>query len=287
MAGTYRATSCEAQEDKKGQIVATVTGFVEFPNQDVLANRTDSLAALNVSGIPQRGDYYVYNNTTILNLICQERTAKQRGTQHPGIFDVTIRYSNDNTLEGDINPLARPSKYSYGFEQFQKAMNVDLAGTPIKNTADDPFTDTVEVDDSRPLIKVVRNEPYFNSLQAETFQDATNAAAVTINGRSYAARTLKMRSISGEPQKEMGIDFYVVTYDLVVRREGWKLKLASTGYRSYDEITDEGYPCPVRDSRGVIVPNESFLDADGFATQSPYEMEFVVYKEKYFSDLAL
>ena len=63
-----------------------------------------------------------------------------------------------------------------------------------------------------------------------------NQSAVTIQGYSYPAYSLKLRDISGSPASGSGINYYVVRYGLYANRDLWKPhKLLDKGWRSFDE----------------------------------------------------
>lgn len=292
MSYVIRYTDNECDENQDGVLSATISGHVELTtDQRVVANRKDCLTVANLTGFPQRGDYYSYNGVVVLSLLCFNRKIKQRGTEHPGIFDFTLNYSNDFPDGGfEQNPLLMPTKYEYGFEQFQKFLERDMDNLKIANSAGDPFTDAPPIDDSRPLITATRNEAYYNPSLMDLYKDSINQSAVTIQGYSYPAYSLKLRDISGSPASGSGINYYVVRYGLYANRDLWKPhKLLDKGWRSFDE-GDGNTPEPIKDERGQVLPNESLLNGSGLAQTAgatPYYKEFSVYKVLNFSILGL
>jgi len=292
MATEIRYISSEVTEDEKLNVTAKMQLQVQFDVTDTVANRKGPPDALGLAGLPQIGDGYRYNSSRMDLVYCNRRTAKQRGIEHYHLFDVDLDFKSFVSEGGfDINPLSMPPKYSYPSELFQSVLEKDLNDVYIRNPAGDFYSEPVMVDDSRPDIRVTRNEPTAPDTIMETYQNAMNSTTVTINNRTYAAKTLKIKSITaGDPQIWGGsIQYYTVVYDLQLRREGWEIKLLAKGSRSFDEgngVTPE----PIKDERGCVIPGESFLDASGLKISSsgtPYTQTFVGYKSLNFRTLGL
>ena len=280
----------ETAKNKKYQVVATTQMQVQFDLEPNPALRVGPDAALNLAGVPNLGDAYRYNSSYMENVLCIERDSKQRGIEHYHWFDVTIQY--ESPLDGsgyESNPLLERTKYSYGFVQFQKQTEKDIGGFLIKNSAGDAFVDKPTIDDSRPAIRVKRNEPYFPVATMQQYQDAVNTDIVRINGVNYPVGTLKMQNIeSGDIQERNGLTFYTVTYTLEYQRGEWPMVLLDQGFRYLSGGVLKTAVSP--DDNRTPLATASLLNGSGGLLAvggTPTYLSWDVYKQKAFSVLGL
>lgn len=140
-------------------------------------------------------------------------------------FTVTAEYGRRETEE---NPLDEPADIQWGFAQFQKPVQYDINNQPILNSAGDPVTDQ-EIDDSRLVLTVTRNEASFNPLLAFQYRDAVNATPF----KGCPIGTVKVANI-GAVEKHDKPDFgvyYTVTYTFHFDPKGFDRIILDQGYR--------------------------------------------------------
>lgn len=140
-------------------------------------------------------------------------------------WKVTVTYGK--MTDSDPNPLNEPVDIQWSFEQFQKITDRDINGTAILNSAQDPFQEPVEIDDSRPVLTVTRNEASFNSALAYQYRDAVNSTYF------YGeAGTVKVSNISSTRQFDQQIGFYwKTTYAFHFNPMGWDKVILDQGFR--------------------------------------------------------
>lgn len=206
-----------------------------------------------------------------------------RSSDSPFIWDVTVNY--DTTVEDwDENPLARPTVIDYSFVQFQRVAAQDINQKAIINSAGRYFDPPIEVDDSRLVITMTRNELVFPLANAIAYQDATNSDAWF----GLAPGQAKVNNITGKFTKEGGYNFYECVYEFQVRWETWTLNVLDQGL--YTKGSGKGEPCKDDDGNAVTEPVP--LDGAGNQLSNPnfsncVFLPFNVYRQLPFSALAL
>src|SRR5262249_15878222 len=74
-------------------------------------------------------------------------------------------------------PLFKRPDVRWGFANFQRPgiWTIDNPSRAIVNSAGEPFDPPVEIDDSRLVLTLVRNEPAFAPLTSLLYKDAINS----------------------------------------------------------------------------------------------------------------
>ena len=217
----------------------------------------------NAAGIPILGSVYQSGNDLDPTALCIEVLPTQRGDERTK-WDVAVKYSNKQPQgQTNPNPLLEPPRLSWGFAQFRRPVNFEIDGTPITNSAWEPFQ--IEIDDSRPVYRVTRNEPTYDVSRAIAYQDAINTDAF----KGAAPYVAKVMSISGEWKFAGGIYYWEVAYEICFRRDGWRERVIDQGYQYlqgtgaarrqtpiYREFTHVQQPVPL-DGNGGVLANPS------------------------------
>lgn len=227
--------------------------------------------------VPQPGDVYATgydrdNGARVKNVSC--RIVDNDNTT----WLVTVEYSSE-VEESPENPLLREPEVSWEFQQFQKPAERDVNGNTITNSAGDPFDPAPEVDDSRPVLVVVKNEATFNEARAIQYQDAVN----TDQFRGFEPNQAKIQSITGRKMEENNVEFWQVTYTVHFRREGWNLEILDRGY-------NEAGGTPIFDEKGQKPSQPPLLNGSGQKLESsgtPQYRTYQVYKERAFGPLGI
>lgn len=153
-------------------------------------------------------------------------------------WTVEVQYSPYDASTFGSDPTLWPIRCSFGGERFERVVWLDQAGNAILNSAGDPFSEPITIDDSRPTITVTRNElvTSFSPTLAELYRDKVNDA--TWNG--FPAKTVKCGIIStGDEQYDSnsGSYYYTVTYPFTIDRDTWVKKLIDQGFNVLDTST--------------------------------------------------
>lgn len=196
-------------------------------------------------------------------------------------WTVTATYTTEREITE--NPLSEPAVITWNSEQYQKPVTIDKDEKLIVNSAGDPFDPPAMMDDARVSVTVTKNVASVPSWVFE-YHNAINSASFTIDGRTIAARTAKVQSLSiGERQFRNDVQFRVLTYSMTFRYEGWPLVLLDAGMRKISgatrvPIANADAPVPL-DGLGAPIADPTFDNAV-YGT-------FYVYREVSFSSLPL
>lgn len=282
--------------DVKGYVVAVVS--VTRKHNGSRATRTvdsleitdvwivqtnDSFDGINIvetaPGVPRIRSRYYYPNGTAANAYCGSTSITHVDKQDAGdVWYVEGQFSSQ--VDPQQNPLQQSSIIRYGFAKYQKAIEVDRKGKKIANSAGQPFLGGLQIDDSRPVFTVERNEETFPYKLAVEYQDAINSDTWW----GMDPETVKVQNITGDPVTgDDGVTYYAVRYELELRRDGWKAKVLDKGF-----VDKDGKAIKV--GAGQMTPTEALFDGDGkklALDQDAVPLEFDVYEKLPFKRLRL
>jgi hypothetical protein len=158
------------------------------------------------------------------------------------LWDVEVRYSAElEEREKDENPLARPAKISWSSAMYQRATLFDADKKAIRNAAGDLF-DPQDVEDERWVISVKKNVAAVPKWILN-YRMVVNDGNVRIQGLTFPKETLRLQGLSiSEEQIENNVPFYVVSFELHFREEGWRRPLINRGYNELVESKDPDKP---------------------------------------------
>jgi hypothetical protein len=236
----------------------------------------------------QRGMTYNWDGESdsksyAVNISVNEDTSTEDGRW----WIVAIQYSPFNAI--DFNPTdpmtARP-KISFTSTRFQVPAleTAEEDPIPIVNSADDPFDPPVMIDQTRPLMTIVKNEAYFDPLLARDYHNAVNDAQWF--GRP--ALEWKCLDITGDEATDQNGDrYWVVTYQFEMNPDTWIVKVLDEGMR---EINTSGKKVKILDEAGREISDPWPLNENGTkkAVGQPGEfLNYHLYREVDFTVLNL
>jgi hypothetical protein len=196
---------------------------------------------------------------------------------------VTVDYGPYDPTQFPEDPLNHPIKLSWGENRFEKQVFEDRNGDPVVNSAGDYFDPPVSADDSRPTLRIVRNERTYDPIYANSWKDTLNAD--TFFG--FAPATVKLSVPLGELEYNPICGFYyVVTYQFEVNANGWKKQILDQGMRQ----VVSGVKSNILDDNGEQISSPALLDGSGkkLATGgTPASLTFEIYQESDFTQLGL
>ena len=236
------------------------------------------------SGLAIPGDFQDYHagDDAVTFAWVKSKTAK-RDTVQPRLWTVEVRWSTDRETQQrqtEENPLNRPAKRNWGSEHYSKVVDHDLRGKPMQNSAGEFFDPLPEIDDSRPILTVTRNEANpWNFSRAIQYQDAINSDEFY----GFDPRQCKINIRANEVYENL-YHYWEVTYEIHFRREGWRLKLINRGK---NELVGGELKAILDPRTKQPVTEPKLLDASGAVTTSVYTKTFKVYKELAFGPLGL
>jgi hypothetical protein len=197
-------------------------------------------------------------------------------------YKVTATYGENPQTSG--NPLLEAAEVEVDFVRFERTMDRDIDGKPVVNAVGDPFAEAVTRDDSRPVLRISRNEASV-PIGAMLYRDCVNADDFF----GFPPGTCKM-----SPPKTKRVvtqdfgTYWTVSYEFEVQPEGWQKHILNAGYRQKGQdgklrmILNDGDQTPISDP----VP----LSGDGRRIPpggTPVYLDFTPYASVPFSVLGL
>lgn len=193
-----------------------------------------------------------------LNALCLEITPRRVDAT---IWAVTCRYStkipkevaqrlsdpqggtNSPSQASDPNPLNRPTRWVARTVKYQEAVEKDIYGGRLRNSAGEPFDPPPTRQRARLKLHCVRNKANFNVLQMADYVGAVNSKTFL----GFGPRELYLDDIGAEQNFENGYRFVTVEFDLIVNRRGWFLEPLDAGYSEL--ISDKLRPIHIHGQR--------------------------------------
>lgn len=259
-------------------------------------------AALHATGIPIEGAGYAEGSPLIATAI--DCNPVPNSAQH---FDVTVEYTTPDAATAAaiaaraVDPVERPPEISFGANESTEPYFMDRSATPkpTVNSAGEPFEQFLQREGGHRVITYARNEASFDPDAADALSNTTNSAAVTIDGKEYAADTLKLGWVTAqkatETWKNDGVDtvatFYKVSYPIKRKLAGWHDKPLDMGYQFVFTHTPPVILNPILNAVGTPITKPWPLDGNGNAqtnaTDAPAELDFLPYTSADWTDLHL
>lgn len=245
--------------------------------------------------IPQPGTFYVAGNEFDLGCFIKSVEAHEVG-ETGMLWEVSVTADSEmpDPPRDQENPLDRPPEVSWSFAQFQRVAEKDMAGNAILNSAGQPFDPPIQVDDSRPVCDIERNEDTFDPNIVFAYKDAINSDALDIGGLTVLPGQAKMSNIGARRQFENSQYYWKVNYQIQVKADGWALSILDQGWY---KTGNNGKPTPCLDDQGNEVTSPVLLDGNGGQLTlppapagqpgGPFFKTFDVYPELPFAALAL
>jgi hypothetical protein len=245
----------------------------------------DARVVAAATGLPRVGNSYSRGTSVDLRSFVGEVDYElEQLTNIRGVLGctwlVTVQYSPyDSSLFGP-NPLEWPLRVSLGSTEFDKPVWKDINDDPVVNSAGQRFGDPVLMDDSRNLLKIIRNESNFKASNIDKYKDVINSDEFL----THPPFSVKARPITAEALYSSEIGYYSeVTYTFQFDSKKWKKIILDEGYATFDGSRLQ----QVLDGKGQPVSEPVLLDGSGGQLPDgdmPVYLEFDIYDEINFSD---
>lgn len=215
-------------------------------------------------------------------------------------FDINYQLGSESLNIGLINPLDRildvfwtePAKYE-NYKPYDETPANETGSTeggggpkPYVNSIGDPLLNPPKTEETRPRLKIIRNESTYNDDYASQFKDTVNADVFL----GYPPNTVKCADIFAQRFYDSDWGFYHrVSYTFEFRDDddgkGYTLEILNQGYRQL--VNGTGSPVNVTDANGQIVTDAVNLQQNGAYTPgaNPYYLEFQEFPAIQFAQL--
>lgn len=194
-------------------------------------------------------------------------------------WEITVQYGPfDPTKDGEAtsNPTEKVPEVSWDSVQFERVVDEDINGEAIVNTAFDGFDPPIIIDDSRPVLKIQRNEALetFSPAVAYAYRDHVNE----FEWYGGDPKTWKIAGITAKREFHAEIGFYWnVSYEFHYNPATWTKRILNQGMRELHS----GSPRAIKDADGTPISVPALLADDGTklsAGGDPVWIEFEVYE---------
>lgn len=278
----------KGENDAQGNRTYTIPYLVKTSSATDSAVDIIGILGTAVGGvtIPQVGTTYSIDGDSDLSAkVVNHEISQVDEDRSNRLWSVTANYSSQaGSIRTPGPPTARAARYSFGFAQFSKVLEYDQSPTPkpVVNAAGIKFDPPLEVDSSRPMLRVSKyisgaSFPFW-AQKAEEYQDAVNSDTFLY----WAPKKVKMSNLAiGELDDVQGTPCHMLSLELQFNRDSWQPKIPNMS-RKVKHPTDPNQP-PVYlvDSDGVPTVDPVFITLDGknYSPTPTYIEDLKAYKE--------
>jgi len=211
----------------------------------------------------------------------------------PHHFLVTVEYSSapldkeDKDKEDNPDPTTRPAVIKWNTVLYREAVEKDVDGDAILNSAGDYFDPPIERDRSNWTCVVRKNLANPPTWLLDYNNCPINSSSFVVDGVQVQQRKARLSMIDiGEKQVENDVNFRTVTITLEFKKEGWQASILDQGLK---EVEDGELKPITIDGKSITSP-QLLSDGVHIEAPSPANAEFLdydIYDEKDFSVLPL
>lgn len=254
--------------------------IVTFNNSDAASARAIMAVTASYGGVavPDYWDVHPYDSDFFV----------RRKSVAP--FNGPLNWAVNVEYEYIKNPLAEP--YSIQFipqmsnEAIDKAIELNGGSEAMTrnlcNSADEPFDPPIQEEFYDFAIVIKRNEANFAMYTAQQYLNTVNSDTFRIVNKKnllmmFDAGTVRCKNIQADEQRHGPTWYYTVTYEFVVRRDGWLRRILDQGFR---EKTGTDYKAIV-DTEGNPVTQPMKLNGSGVKLAPASPAVFLTFQTKY------
>jgi hypothetical protein len=282
----WRALGVNTEVSLSGESGSMTRRFVvDFNAADDPASRPILALAASAGGV-SIPDYWAAHPISSDYFVRRKSAVPDGG---PTSFAVAVEY------EYIQNPLLQHYSVQFVPQSTQEA--IDRAVDPadpnqaltkeLCNSSKEPFDPPIQEEFYDFSIVIKRNEAnfpiltvgqYLNTVNSDAFQFFANNGVLY----SFPAGTTRCRSIQADEQRHGPVWYFAVSYEFVVRNDGWKRRIMDQGFRVLDGTDYK----QVADVDGNPVTQPVKLNGSGVqlaASAAPVFLEFQTKKTKAFS----
>jgi len=211
----------------------------------------------------------------------------------PHHYIVTVEYSSapldkeDKDKEDNPDPTTRPAVIKWNTVLYREAVEKDVDGDAILNSAGDYFDPPIERDRSNWTCNVRKNMANPPTWLLDYNNCPINSSSFTVDGVSVQARKARLSMIDiGEKQVENDVNFRTVTITLEFKKEGWQASILDQGLKE----VDGGVLKPITvDGKSITSPQllSGGVHIDAPTPDNAEFLDYDIYDEKDFSVLPL
>ena len=190
-----------------------------------------------------------------------------RQTDDANTWEVTCTFSSSS-------PVTLPYKVRFGTQRVKLAVDKDVDGKLLRNSYDDPFANTLELDSAILTLTVERNVGSYSYLNAADWVgDAGDGQAATpVNETTwwdFPAGTVRLVEHSAELVNDIDVPqpYFRESWGFEINLSGWHYKPLDCGFRGLNISGDD--QDPFFGTTGQPRSGPTLLDGHGFELDDP------------------
>ena len=218
------------------------------------------------------------------------------------IYSTRPVQSGEEIINPFVNPLDQPWEVEWTFVTSNEAIDRDVNGKPIMNSAGESFDPPITKDIQDLVLRVVRNEAYYNAAVAADYIGSINRDWF----KGFAPGMVRCTDCSGRLMRSANMVYWQVSYEFQMRTEkdsetneviGWRRRILDQGFRELVKQDDETYKAErITDVNGNPISEPWPLDGKGAAIGEPIPgqvpegttfLTFDIYPAQSFANLGL
>jgi hypothetical protein len=180
-------------------------------------------------------------------------------------WEAVASWTTERTMSS-TDPEDDEVKVSWTTEVYQEPVFQDVDGNAVVNSAGDYFIDPVPTRDATHLIARIRSNHRTIPAWVLAKQNNVNDSQITVGGLVIGAGLARMSRLEiSERQRRKDVDFYSMSFELHIHKDGWLLEPMDVGFR---ELKD-GELVQIKDTNEDEVTTPVMLDGQGVAQTNP------------------
>ena len=182
------------------------------------------------SGLPAYGE--AHPAPIAAAMYCKTIAYAQLSDSSPMVWTVTADYDSDRQFD-PTNPVNDEILTSFTSELYDVAIDKDLNGDGIVNSAGDPFDPTASYSETELIARIQSNHIVIPP-SILSYQNAVNSDGISIGGLSIGVGQARhSRMEVSNAQKRQSTTYYSLTQEIHIRKEGWQLKVLDQGMNEF------------------------------------------------------
>lgn len=232
--------------------------------------------ARRASGVPQRGDTYLFGNEGDTWAFCVGGSARlEKEEESRRTWAVTVNYKYPQGREDEkrdptdspADPLDEPPIIYTSSQKGKKSVLYDKRDRLIASSAGEPYDPVQEADDTKYMLHISRNQATVDLPLYSIFRDAINSEQFF----GCARGTVKVETPGAirKLYKPDGTPYYNVTWEFAIDDEGWDRELFDYGMYKVvggvmvDGKLQGGKLQVLKDLSGADLTSPRLLDGEG------------------------
>lgn len=213
------------------------------------------------------------------------------------LWIVTCNYAIPPKGNFQEHPLDRPWEIEYNGETFQTIAEFDKFGFGATNSAGQYFDPPLQVDNTRGVLTVTRNEPWPNDMAIQDYQEGINED-LFLGGPPYTVKLKRVRTkrvieawVPPLAEEPIDVEFWPHTYEFHYWWKTWWLFPLDQGRyekggSGTDTDCDMDHLVSIKDCDGMPVVDPVPLDGGGLAlAPSTLPQSAVFLTKRYYREL--